>query len=70
MIFISFLIVNLTVKSTSEVLCCYLRVLTFTLVAGFALTVTGGAFTFIRSHSVDAVASGAETRHSLALVHI
>lgn len=44
--------------------------LTFTFVGGFALAVTSGAFTFIRSHRVDAVSSGTHVWHRLALVHI
>lgn len=44
--------------------------LTFTLVAGVALSVAGGTFTLVGPDSVDAVASCAKTRHSLALVHI
>lgn len=43
---------------------------TFTFVAGLALTVAGGTFTLVRSHGVDAVPSGTETRHGLALVHV
>lgn len=44
--------------------------LTFTLVAGVTLSVAGGTFTLVGPDSVDAVASCAKTRHSLALVHI
>lgn len=44
--------------------------LTFTLVAGVALSVAGGTFTLVGPDSVDAVASCAKTWHSLALVHI
>lgn len=44
--------------------------LTFTLVAGVALPVAGGTPALVGPHSVDAVASRAKTRHSLALVHI
>lgn len=44
--------------------------LTFTFVAGFTLTVTGGTFTLIGSHSVDAVTAGTKTWYCLALVHI
>lgn len=42
----------------------------FTFVAGFTLTVAGRTFTFIRSHRVDAVTSGTQTGHCLALIHI
>lgn len=44
--------------------------LTFTLVAGVTLSVAGGTFTLVGPDCVDAVASCAKTRHSLALVHI
>lgn len=42
----------------------------FTFVTGFTLTMASGTFTFVGSNSVDAVASGAQTRYRLALIHI
>lgn len=50
--------------------CVFVFALTFTLVAGVALAVAGGTFTLVGSDGVDAVASCAKARHSLALVHI
>lgn len=44
--------------------------LTFALVAGVALAVAGGTFALIGPDRVDAVASRAQARHGLALVHI
>lgn len=44
--------------------------LTFTLVAGVTLTVSGRTFTLVGSYSVDTVPSGTEAWHSLAFIHI
>lgn len=60
---------HLTWKRIQKLLGVFLG-LTFTLVAGVALPVAGGTFALVGSDGVDAVASGAQTGHSLALVHV
>lgn len=42
----------------------------FTLVAGLTLTMSSGTFTLVGAHSVDAVPSGTQSWHGLALIHI